>query len=714
MGAVCCRESALDFDAEVDLSHFALLRSVGKGAFGKVRVVQHKRSKQLFALKYINKARCIQMRAVENIISERRLLEKINMGLIVNLRYAFQDDENLFMVLDLMLGGDLRFHLDRLGVMPEAYVQFYAAQVALSLRYLHSKHIVHRDLKPDNILLNEKGHAHLTDFNIAVTFSDTKALTSVAGSMAYMAPEVLTKRGYFATVDWWSLGVVCFELLTGKRPFRGKTNEALQQAILHDAVVFPDSSHLSPEAKDFIHGLLTRDINKRLGVGEKGFRRLMQHPWVRHIDWNNLENKQAVPPFTPDSKRANFDPTHELEEILLEDNPLKVRKRAQPKRSATSNLNASFKSHGSDGALHENTSPERQMMDDRFLTFDYTKPEENERRRAEMEQQRWARKMAKTGGGGGNTRKPGFTQPPARTSSRRIGTGTYNKSVTDYINQKPATPLSASDILKLEELERSKRANQLQPPASALREGGVSAVAAANQANKRAQDWRPPSGILPASPPDKAPSPLHQQYDGSMEPAQEALARPVSPPTAHHTRQQQPALNTSNSTASLQHQALRARDDYILKQGGIPPPAQPPMLVHHQSHHHPSHPSQQQQSHLQHPPQLSQNTPQMVLPSAAAASTTGSPYSHRRQSSDSSYQMLPHSPDNAHLPLMTPSSTSISTRADSPVPPQKWMFDSGTLPPIPSASTLSSASPLPPPAGPPPPVPTSTSHRVMS
>lgn len=128
----------------MELSHFVLLRSVGKGAFGKVRVVQHKGTKKLYALKYINKDKCIQMKAIENIISERRLLEHINYNLIVNLRYAFQDDENLFMILDLMLGGDLRFHLDRSGHLPEKYVQFYAAEIASSLNYLHGKNIIHR------------------------------------------------------------------------------------------------------------------------------------------------------------------------------------------------------------------------------------------------------------------------------------------------------------------------------------------------------------------------------------------------------------------------------------------------------------------------------------------------------------------------------------------------------------------------------------------
>ncbi|KAF9349756.1 hypothetical protein BGX26_011988 [Mortierella sp. AD094] len=356
MGASCCKEEAIDFNSEIELSHFHLLRSVGKGAFGKVRVVQHKKTKEIYALKYINKAKCIRMRAVENIIQERRLLEEVEFSLICNLRYAFQDDENLFMVLDLMLGGDLRFHLERAGPMREDVVRFYIAEVALALDALHARRIIHRDLKPDNVLLDEHGHAHLTDFNIAVYYNPAKPLMSVAGSMAYMAPEVLLRKGYLESVDWWSLGVVMFELLFGNRPFRGKSNELLTNSILRDPLPFPENvmEIVSEPCLDVLSQLCERDINKRLGCTAEGMDAFKKHPWFEGIEWDKLVKKEATPPFEPDSKRANFDATHELEELLMEDNPLKAKKRVQA--SPDTELSA-----------------EMQMMEDKFITYDYTK-----------------------------------------------------------------------------------------------------------------------------------------------------------------------------------------------------------------------------------------------------------------------------------------------------------------------------------------------------
>ncbi|KAJ3411469.1 hypothetical protein HDV05_002158 [Chytridiales sp. JEL 0842] len=368
MGNCICKEDPIDFQAEVELIHFELLRSVGKGAFGKVRIVQHKQTGKNYALKYINKAKCMKQKAVENIIQERRLLEEIHCPFVCNLRYAFQDDENMFMVLDLMLGGDLRFHLERMGTMPEDMVKFYVAEISSGLSYLHSKLIVHRDLKPDNVLLDENGHASITDFNIAVHYKEEKPLTAVAGSMAYMAPEVLGRKGYFNAVDWWSLGVVAFELLCGKRPFRGKTNEELTRAIMNEHLNFPSAAaNLSEDAKNILKGFLDRNVETRLGSKQSGGdRRVRDHPWFSKIDWAKLEAKELPAPFVPDSKKANFDATHELEELLLEDNPLK----AKPKKKKDDPSVESKADPNEDPKI----AKYKKLMDEKFTVFDYTKP----------------------------------------------------------------------------------------------------------------------------------------------------------------------------------------------------------------------------------------------------------------------------------------------------------------------------------------------------
>lgn len=354
MGAVCCRSEPVDFDGEVDLFHFVLLRCVGKGAFGKVRVVQHKQTRDLYALKYINKTKCVKMKAVANIIQERRLLEEIDHPFVVNLRYAFQDDENCFFVLDLMLGGDLRFHLERLGAMDEGTVRFYTAELSSALAFLHEKRIIHRDVKPDNILLDSEGHVHITDFNIAVHYSDRRLLTGVAGSMAYMAPEILTKKGYSYMIDWWSLGICAYELMFGKRPFRGRTNSDLTHSISKDLLKFPDDAETkcSRTGIQAIKGFLDRDYSRRLGCNPDGEElvEVQHHPWFAQIDWDALDKKALQPPFVPDSKKANFDASHELEELLLEDNPLRAKHRKQDISTM---------------------SPEMRQMEEQFTTYDF-------------------------------------------------------------------------------------------------------------------------------------------------------------------------------------------------------------------------------------------------------------------------------------------------------------------------------------------------------
>lgn len=172
-----------------------------------------------------------------------------------------------------------------------------------------------RDLKPDNILLDDKGHAHLTDFNIAVRYTEGTPLKSVAGSMVYMAPEVVGKKGYYSSPDFWSLGVTMYELLYGRRPFRGKTNEMLIQAILNDAIGPPSSSNatVSQECRDLLFGLIERDIGRRLGCGDENWELFLTHSFfVKQVgntpalDWALLESKSIRPPFVPDVYRYSF------------------------------------------------------------------------------------------------------------------------------------------------------------------------------------------------------------------------------------------------------------------------------------------------------------------------------------------------------------------------------------------------------------------------
>nr|KAJ3421071.1 hypothetical protein HK105_004578 [Polyrhizophydium stewartii] len=211
----------------VTIENFLIQRPIGKGGFGKVCIVERKSDRTLFALKYTEKTKANKDRALHYILQERNILEDIHHPYICSMRYSFQDQRFLYMVLDLMGGGDLRFHLKNMKRIPEAAARIVIAEISSAIAYLHSMHIVHRDIKPDNVLLDKAGHAHLSDFNVAVQYTGGTPLKSVAGTEPYMAPEMLLGQGYFGAVDWWSLGVTMFEIIFGERPFRSKQRREL-------------------------------------------------------------------------------------------------------------------------------------------------------------------------------------------------------------------------------------------------------------------------------------------------------------------------------------------------------------------------------------------------------------------------------------------------------------------------------------------------------
>ncbi|KAF2193358.1 kinase-like protein, partial [Zopfia rhizophila CBS 207.26] len=320
------------FTDQVNLNHFRLLRVVGKGAFGKVRIVERKDTGLTFALKYIRKDEVVRSESVRNIIRERRMLEHLNHPFLCNLRYSFQDIEYLYIVVDLMNGGDLRFHISRKTFTEEA-VRFWIAELGCAVRYIHQQGIVHRDIKPDNVLLDSDGHVHLADFNVASDFTPHKPLTSKSGTLAYLAPEVYEGKGYSCEVDWWSLGVLFYECIYNKRPFEASSHDSLAQKILKGEPTFPVTS--PPVTMPCLHAISSLlEKNRKKRIGAIGFDSFADNPFFRPINFAALERKEIEPIFTPSSDKTNFDATYDLEELLLEEAPLEARARRQKPREA--------------------------------------------------------------------------------------------------------------------------------------------------------------------------------------------------------------------------------------------------------------------------------------------------------------------------------------------------------------------------------------------
>ncbi|KAI4097865.1 MAG: hypothetical protein LQ348_002390 [Seirophora lacunosa] len=379
------------FTNEVNLNHFRLLRVVGKGAFGKVRIVERKDTGLTFALKYIRKDEVVRSESVRNIIRERRMLEHLNHPFLCNLRYSFQDIEYLYIVVDLMNGGDLRFHISRKTFTEEA-VRFWMAELGCALRYIHQQGIVHRDLKPDNVLLDSEGHVHLADFNVASEFRPEKKLHSKSGTLAYLAPEVYGGGGYLDEVDWWSLGVTFYEAIYNKarhmpkRPFTSHGHEKLEKEILNGIPNYPVTQPpVSMPCLHAISSLLEKDKRRRIGAA--GFETFTDNPFFRSIDFVALERKKVPPIFIPSSEKTNFDATYDLEELLLEEAPLEARARRQKPR-------VQLKEDASDKEIRVDEL--HRMIETLFEPFDYTTAHNykennpNHRSNLESSQDNWA------------------------------------------------------------------------------------------------------------------------------------------------------------------------------------------------------------------------------------------------------------------------------------------------------------------------------------
>jgi len=338
---------------KLGLGDFETLTVIGRGAFGEVRVCQKKDNKQVYAMKIMKKTEMLKKNQVTHIRAERDVLALADNPWVVKLHYSFQDEKNLFLVMEYLPGGDLMTILMKYDILTEEQTRFYIAETALAISSVHQLNYVHRDLKPDNVLLDKMGHVKLSDFGLCKAFDSgpvpyleqykeekdksappaanatmsmknatskrkdwksrsRKLAYSTVGTPDYIAPEVFAQTGYGQECDWWSLGVIMYECLVGYPPFYAEDPMATCRKIVNwkKMLVFPDEANLSPNARDLIEKLIC-DADKRLT-----FEGIKSHPFFKGIDWNNMRSAKAAiqPQVTSEVDTQNFDKFEEVHE----------------------------------------------------------------------------------------------------------------------------------------------------------------------------------------------------------------------------------------------------------------------------------------------------------------------------------------------------------------------------------------------------------------
>ncbi|KIK80728.1 hypothetical protein PAXRUDRAFT_833365 [Paxillus rubicundulus Ve08.2h10] len=300
------------------IDDFELTTVIGKGSFGKVMQVRKRDTMRIYALKTIRKAHIVDRKEITHTLAERLVLARVNNPFIVPLKFSFQSEQKLYLVLAFVNGGELFHHLQREQRFNEERSRFYSAELLLALEHLHELDVVYRDLKPENILLDYTGHIALCDFGLCkLNMKDSDTTNTFCGTPEYLAPEILNGQGYNKAIDWWTLGVLLYEMLSGLPPFYDEVTDKMYQKILTDPLLFgPD---IGTEARSILTSLLNRDPARRLGVN--GAEEIKKHPFFeKHIDFRKLLQKKIQPPFKPSVSSpvdvSNFDTVFTTEEPI--------------------------------------------------------------------------------------------------------------------------------------------------------------------------------------------------------------------------------------------------------------------------------------------------------------------------------------------------------------------------------------------------------------
>eukprot|EP01017_Pseudomicrothorax_dubius_P028775 TRINITY_DN3446_c0_g1_i8.p1 TRINITY_DN3446_c0_g1~~TRINITY_DN3446_c0_g1_i8.p1 ORF type:complete len:304 (+),score=61.10 TRINITY_DN3446_c0_g1_i8:68-979(+) len=299
MGNCTFKPEQMDTSTAISKNNFTFHYVIGKGGFGKVWKVETKKGNHIFAMKEMSKAKILSKKSVNSVMNEKQLLSSLRHPFLINMIYSFQDRDNLYLVLDYMTGGDLRFHLCKQKRFNEEQTKFFIACMLVGLEYLHSNGVLHRDIKPENLVFDSRGYLHLTDLGIARVWRPENS-NDTSGTPGYMAPEVMCRQNHGIGVDYFAVGVIAYECMIGKRPYLGRSRKEIRDQILARQVQVKRTDlpeGWSYEAADFINRMIQRKPANRLGVN--GPEEVKAHPWFKGFNWEKLMNKDMAPSFIP-------------------------------------------------------------------------------------------------------------------------------------------------------------------------------------------------------------------------------------------------------------------------------------------------------------------------------------------------------------------------------------------------------------------------------
>jgi len=283
---------------KMSFDHFLILKVVGAGAFGKVYQVRCQTDGKIYAMKVLKKEFLLKEKVVENVIAERQIMAKMRHPFIIKMYHAIHTPERIGFIMKFINGGQLFYHLRNEFVFSEDKAKFYIAELILAVEHLHKHHIIHRDLKPENILVSSAGHIVLTDFGFAKEdVSEENRATTACGTIEYMSPEMVRGVQYGFETDWWSVGVLLYDMIAGQPPFRHTNRKTLQNLILQKALNYP--KFWTVATKSLLKGLIQRDTTKRFTLPQ-----IKSHPFFQSINWDELQKLNISPPFIPSGDKS--------------------------------------------------------------------------------------------------------------------------------------------------------------------------------------------------------------------------------------------------------------------------------------------------------------------------------------------------------------------------------------------------------------------------